>query len=105
MLARLKNWLNDKFSTGDSTSADRLKRTATYVAAHATKSAAPKPSQTVSPDNAPARNKYIREDIGTHETLSILDSSVVDPDDEAGIDPYNTGEFDRSKNWNKGFRK
>ena len=51
------------------------------------------------------RNKYIREDTGTHETLKILDDSLVDSGEETGIDPYNTGGFDRSKNWHNRFRK
>ena len=60
-------------------------------------------------DNGPGknvliRNKYVREDTGTHETLKILDDSLLEDDDEDGIDPYNTGEFDRSRNWDKRFR-
>jgi len=51
------------------------------------------------------RNKFVREDTGTHETLRILDDSIVDSGEEAGIDPYNTGGFDRSRNWDKRFRK
>lgn len=51
------------------------------------------------------RNKYVREDTGTHETLKILDDSLVDSGEEAGIDPYNTGGFDRSKNWDRRFGK
>ena len=57
-------------------------------------------------DNGPGknvliRNKYIREDTGTHETLKILDDSIIDTHEEEGIDPYNTGQFDRSRNWDK----
>jgi len=57
-------------------------------------------------DNGPGknvliRNKYVREDTGTHETLKILDDSIIDTDEEEGIDPYNTGQFDRSRNWDK----
>ena len=57
-------------------------------------------------DNGPGknvliRNKYVREDTGTHETLKILDDSVIDTEEGEGIDPYNTGRFDRSKNWDK----
>lgn len=57
-------------------------------------------------DNGPGknvlvRNKYLREDTGTHETLKILDDSLVDAHEEEGIDPYNTGRFDRSRNWDK----
>jgi hypothetical protein len=57
-------------------------------------------------DNGPRknvliRNKYVREDTGTHETLKILDDSMIDTEEEEGMDPYNTGRFDRSRNWDK----
>ena len=55
--------------------------------------------------NVLIRNKFVREDTGTHETLKILDDSLVDSGEETGIDPYNTGEFDRSKNWDRRFGK
>jgi hypothetical protein len=55
--------------------------------------------------NVPIRNKYVREDTGTHDTLKIFDDSLIEPDEETGIDPYNTGQFDRSKNWDSSFRK
>ena len=55
--------------------------------------------------NERVRNKYHREDTGTHETLKIFDDSIVDSGEETGIDPYNTGNFDRSRNWDKRFRK
>jgi hypothetical protein len=51
--------------------------------------------------NVLIRNRYVREDTGTHETLKILDDSIIDTEEEEGIDPYNTGQFDRSKNWDK----
>mgnify|MGYP001812149233 CR=1 FL=1 len=52
------------------------------------------------------KRKFVREDSGTHDSLSILDESDDDQDrDSEGIDPYNTGQFDRSKNWDKRFRK
>ncbi len=54
--------------------------------------------------NVLIRNRYRREDTGTHETLTILDDSMVDSGEETGIDPYNTGKFDRSKHWDKRFR-
>lgn len=50
------------------------------------------------------RNPYVREDTGTHETLTILDDSMIDSGEEPGFDPYNTGDFDRSKNWERRFR-
>lgn len=55
--------------------------------------------------NVLIRNKYVREETATHETLKILDDSLIDTGEETGIDPYNTGGFDRSKNWAKRFRK
>ena len=55
--------------------------------------------------NVLVRSKFHREDTGTHETLKIIDESLGEGDDGGGIDPYNTGQFDRSKNWDKRFRK
>ena len=49
--------------------------------------------------NVLIRNKYVREDTGTHETLKIIDDSILDSDEENGLDPYNTGRFDRAKSW------
>ena len=55
--------------------------------------------------NVLIRNKYLREETGTHETLKILDDSLLESEEEYGIDPYNTGQFDRSKSWNLRTRK
>lgn len=54
--------------------------------------------------NVLIRNKYVREETGTHETLKIMDDSMVESGEEFGVDPYNSGEFDRSKNWDVRFR-
>ena len=51
--------------------------------------------------NVLIRNRYVREDTGTHESLKILDESMIDTEEEPGFDPYNTGNFDRSRNWEK----
>jgi hypothetical protein len=50
--------------------------------------------------NVLIRNKYVREDTGTHDTLKIIDDSLLEDEEEYGIDPYNTGRFDRSQSWN-----
>ena len=55
--------------------------------------------------NVLIRNKYVREDTGTHDTLKIIDESVLEDEEEHGADPYNTGRFDRSKSWNLRNRK
>ncbi len=49
--------------------------------------------------NVLVRNKYVREDTGTHETLTIIDDSILQADEDDGLDPYNSGRFDRSKSW------
>ena len=51
--------------------------------------------------NVLMRNKYVREDTGTHESLKILDESFIDTEESEGIDPYNTGQFDRARNWER----
>lgn len=60
-------------------------------------------------DGGPGKNvlirKFVREETGTHETLKILDQSVLESDEGPGIDPYNTGRFDRAKSWETRFRK
>ena len=50
--------------------------------------------------NVLIRNKYVREDTGTHDTLKIVDDSIIETGEETGFDPYNTGRFDRARNWN-----
>ena len=122
MLDKLKNWLKGRFSSAEAAPARELQQTGTYKAP-----VTPNPSKPVPrPDpeyvqadedlvdtiesNGPGknvliRNKFVREDTGTHETLKILDDSMVDSGEETGIDPYNTGGFDRSKNWDKRFGK
>ena len=119
MLERLKNWFIDRFSDGG--------RKAVTAPRPSRAPARPTPSQKVprrTPEyvdadddlsgeiesqgpgkNVLIRNKFIREDTGTHETLKILDDSLVDSGEEPGLDPYNTGEFDRSKNWDRRFGK
>lgn len=51
--------------------------------------------------NVLVRNKYLREDTGTHETLKIVDDSLIETGEQTGFDPYNTGQFDRSRNWSR----
>lgn len=120
MLVKLKNWLKDRFSAEESSPPDDFRRTGAYVSPRPKKPTAPKPRMTSVEAEPPLtgaiedagpgknvliRNKYVREDSGTHETLKILNDSLVDSGEETGIDPYNTGGFDRAKNWNNRFRK
>lgn len=122
MFARLKKWFTGDSDKEETPQSPALDRTGAHVASR------PKAAQQKVPRKQPEfveadqdlsgkvesngpgknvliRNKYVREDTGTHETLKILDDSIVDSGEETGIDPYNTGGFDRSKNWDKRFGK
>lgn len=126
-MERLKNWLKGRHSSADQSSSDNLRHTGARVSPSRPKISPTASGQKAAQDrrstvhdrrsrpdsdesgdadkNRLIRNKYVREDTGTHETLKILDDSLVDSGEETGIDPYNTGGFDRSKNWNDRFRK
>ena len=122
MFKRLKNLFSGQSADKEAPPSPPLNRTGAHAAPR------PKPAQKKVPrkhpefvdadeglsdrieSNGPGknvliRNKYVREDTGTHETLKILDDSLVDSGEETGIDPYNTGGFDRSRNWDKRFGK
>ena len=123
-LEKIKNWLQDHFSSGEVKKPKTLS-TAGYIGSRPTsvpkkKVEHPPPApeiveiepsvegkiETQGPGkNVLIRNRYVREDTGTHETLKILDDSIVDSGEETGMDPYNTGKFDRSKKWDQRFRK
>jgi len=122
MFVRFTNWLKTRFSDEDSSLAEDLRMTGAHTApppAHpVTKVPRPDPEFVAADEdlstaaetdgsgkNVLIRNKFLREDTGTHETLKILDDSLVDTGEETGIDPYNTGGFDRSKNWDRRFGK
>ncbi|MBT8083649.1 MAG: hypothetical protein KJN72_00380 [Woeseia sp.] len=56
--------------------------------------------------NVLKRSKYVREDAGTHDNLKIFEEDLLEvAEDDSGIDPYNTGQFDRSESWNKRSRE
>lgn len=121
MLSRLIKWFKGDPASRQSTTTQLRRRSSAHAAVRV---AAENPDATeLAPDffesnpplaghiestgpgkNVLIRNKYVREDTGTHETLKILDDSMLDNGEEDGIDPYNSGEFDRSKNWDKRFR-
>lgn len=121
-MKRFINWLKSRISPRKASQGTALDRHLRQTGAH--KAPRPSPRHQAVPDRQPdfvnldspikgrienngpdknvrIRNKYIREDTGTHETLKILDDSIIDSHEEEGIDPYNTGQFDRSKNWDK----
>lgn len=99
MLTRILNWLG----FGKTPGADNAMRSSQPEARRK-----PDPDDAYVPPDAGdvslIRNRYVREDTGTHETLKILDDSIIDSGEEEGFDPYNTGDFDRSRNWDRRFR-
>jgi len=121
MMERLKNWLKDRISAGDPAPPRDLRVTGSFQAApdKPVKNSRRSNPESVEVDsslhnavesqgpdkNVLIRNRYVREETGTHETLKILDDSMVETGEEPGIDPYNTGGFDRSRKWDQRFRK
>jgi hypothetical protein len=129
MMKQFLNWLKSTFSPRKEQASHGLRQTGTHLhknfshgngvaskSKHAESGSQPEyvdmdprtkgHAENNDPDKkAAVRSKYVREETGTHDTLTIIDESLVDADDEAGLDPYNTGQFDRSKNWDSRFRK
>lgn len=127
MLSFLKNLFSRDSDTKKSEPMDILRKTGSFQAGGTPVRPGIKPAikpqpvkekpRTFNPDEAseivdggPGKNilnrkRFVREDTGTHETLTILDDSLIESDDKGGIDPYNTGQFDRSKTWEKHFNK
>ncbi len=124
-MKRFINWLSSKISPNEDVRDPDLRETGAHRSTTGRYRPVPKarPKQAV-PDRQPEfveldphvsgriedsgpgknvliRNKYVREDTGTHETLKILDDSILDTEEDPGFDPYNTGQFDRSRNWDK----
>jgi len=122
MIERLTNWLKSLFSD-ENPVPPRAARTKSYnqgLRARSTKPDVPELTpefddedgdhhseiESLGPGkNVLIRNRYVREETGTHETLKIIDDSIIDSGEEDGLDPYNTGSFDRSKKWDQRFRK
>ena len=55
-------------------------------------------------ENALILDKYTDDTI-TQRALGILDESSLDPSESTGVDPYNSGSFDKSKGWKSRSRK
>lgn len=132
MMQNILYWLREQFFPGASEPETDLRQSGVRVRPPAERDAngAARPRPTAVPQQAQAadlrfdpelggriedsgpgknvlmRSKYLREDTGTHEVLKIIDESILDNnEEETGFDPYNTGQFDRSRNWNSRSRK
>jgi hypothetical protein len=121
MLKRWINWLKGDAASDPVRPAQQRRRVSAHAALHARSTPTPEPRKRpefsdLAPvvdgriENAgPGKNVLIRdggaaEDTGSRETLKLPDGSPLDPDEPVGIDPYNSGQFDRSRHWNSRFR-
>jgi len=127
-MTSLLTWLRQKLATGDSTADPYRQRPAAgtrpaykqkkppRLPKKANNSQIPEPFEYSTEssgriaDGGPGKNvlirdRHIREDTGTHDTLKILDHSVLASEETEEFDPYNTGRFDRAKSWDAPARK
>ena len=121
MIRRLINWLKGGPVTEFDGPAPQRRRVSAHAALHAR--ATPTPSreprnhivdlstkldgriENVGPGkNVLVHDGYTSDDTGAREMLKLLDDSPLDPGEPVGIDPYNSGEFDRSRHWDTRFR-
>ena len=121
MIRRLINWLKGGPAPENERPALERRRVSAHAALHAR--VTPSPVRNPRPDinevesefegrienigpgkNVLVRDGYTSDDTGSQEMLGLLDDSPLDPDEPAGIDPYNSGEFDRSRHWDTRFR-
>lgn len=115
------NWLKGDAASDPVNSPQQRRRVSAHAALHAR--SVPAKARTENPDNheigptfegrienvGPGKNVLISDadeidDTGARETLRQFDDAPLDPREPRGIDPYNSGQFDRSKNWDTRFR-
>ena len=119
MMDKIAAWLRKRISANNQTQSAHTGKIGTNAASRPKKTVRPVPAMNLPNKKAGAsvriegagpgknrlvRSKFLREETGTHDTLKIIDDSLIDSDEESGIDPYNTGAFDRSKNWRNRYR-
>ena len=121
MIKRLINWLTGSADSDIDAPPQQRRRVSAHAALHARATPAPKPRlsreigdlesefegriENAGPGkNVLVRHRHVSDDTGTQEMLNLLDDAPIDPQEPVGIDPYNSGEFDRSRHWNTRFR-
>ena len=121
MIKRLTKWLKGRPASESAEPTQQRRRVSAHAALHAgvTPSPTRKPLSDISAlrsqrgshiesigpgKNVLVRDRLVSDDTGTQEMLKLLDDSPLDTDEPMGVDPYNSGEFDRSKHWNTRFR-
>jgi hypothetical protein len=121
MIGRLINWLRGAPTAEPHRPAQQRRRVSAHAALNACVARPPARPQGTNIDSldgkfagriedlGPGKNVLLREplvsdDTGTQEMLSLLDDSPLDSAEPTGIDPYNSGQFDRSRYWDTRFR-
>ena len=121
MLKRWINWLKGDAASDPVRTPQQRRRVSAHAALHARSAPTPEPRKQpelgdLGPafegriENAgPGKNVLVRngdsvDDTGAREMLKLLDDAPLDPEEPVGIDPYNSGQFDRSRHWNSRFR-
>lgn len=121
MIRRLINWLKGDAKPDHGRPEPQRRRVSAHAALHARN--APRPAPVQQPpirdlgnrfeghieNTGPGKNVLVRDvddndDTGSREMLKLFDDSPLDPSEPVGIDPYNSGEFDRSRHWDTRFR-
>lgn len=124
MISRIVNWLRGVPAPEPRRPQQQRRRVSAHAALHARAARTPAPKAPGpamefnslgggSPgrieDAGPGKNvlqreRLVSDDTGTREMLKLLDDSPLDNSEPTGIDPYNTGQFDRSRYWDTRFR-
>ena len=121
MFKRWIHWLKGDAASDPVTSSQQRRRVSAHAALHAR--SVPKPTRTRTPDIreteptfegrienvGPGKNVLVADgdtidDTGARESLRLFDDAPLDPGEPTGIDPYNSGQFDRSRHWDSRFR-
>ena len=104
MFKRWINWLKGDAASDPVTSSQQRRRVSAHAALHAR--SVPKPTRTRTPDIRETEPTFegTIDDTGARESLKLFDDAPLDPGEPTGIDPYNSGQFDRSRHWDSRFR-
>ena len=121
MISRFVNWLKGVPTPEPHRPAQQRRRVSAHAALHARATRSPAkghgadlaglggelagPVKNAAPGkNVLQRERLVSDDTGTREMLKLLDDPPLDNSEPVGIDPYNSGQFDRSRYWDTRFR-